>query len=196
MHSILCLSPLIENNWPNLFFLIYAYSLGFLMKFEGVIWGVRWAWGDWWGYRWNKISLKLIIVETGQLVYGNSLNVLSTFVCCEIFHNKNVIWRKYYLLVSWNWVFYPVANLEALWTASSFVQLRVTLVPVLCLHSPLPPFCYSRISHYAPWGQTRNCNNPNPRLEEGSDSGYLFLHPPLASCRWSWKLSLILTTKG
>ena len=110
------------------------------------------------------------------------------FVCFENVHNK----RPKMKTEGWNWVFYPVPNLEVLWTASSFLQLHLTLVPTLGSTPWLYPFCLTQISHCAPWGQTRNCSSPNSRLEEAPDSekgNYSFTHP-LASCRWSWSWPL------
>ena len=60
------------------------------------------------------------------------------------------------------------------------------------LHSLTLPILFNKISHCAPWGQTRNCSSPNSRLEEAPDSekgNYSFTHP-LASCRWSWSWPL------
>lgn len=77
---------------------------------------------------------------------------------------------------------------------SIFIGVAVSDLVPCCLHCLILPVLSSRISHYAPWGQMRNCSHLNSTLEEASNLGSLSLHPPLA-CR-SWKPSLTVTAKG
>lgn len=59
--------------------------------------------GSWWGHRWNQSSLGLIIVETGQMVYGDSLVFSPLLYVSKIPIIKRLKWRRCYLPEGWQW---------------------------------------------------------------------------------------------
>lgn len=194
-----CLHVFIENKWPNSFFLINAWTLvSSTIKCEGIIWRVSWGWRDWWGYKWNKISLELIIVETGRLVHGDFLNVLSTFICFEIFHDKRVK-MKMTLHTGGLKLLYPVPNLEALWPASLCLQPYLALDPILSLHSLTPPILLNQNLTLCPLRTDEELQRPKSQI--GGSPWFWVLSLTLLPAADGagpglWKSSLALSTKG
>lgn len=152
---------------------------------------MSWGWRDWWGYRWNKISLGLIIVETGWLVHGDPLNVLSTFVCFEIFHDKRVK-MKIPLHTGGLKLFYPFPNLEALWPASLCLQPYLTLDPILSLHSLTLSTLLNQNLTLRSLRTDEKLQRPKSQIEGSPLILSSFTHPPVSS-RWSgsWPLKVL-----
>lgn len=144
------------------------------MKCEALILEVRWG-GSWWGYRWNQSSLGLIIVETGQMVYGASL-VFSPLLYVSKFPNKRVEMKMLLSACGLEGVF---AQLQTWKRVEQHLQLLQPLLAMVLL-PPLPDSTHFVIPEYptAPLSEDpRNCSSPDPKSAEAPDSWVPSLAP-------------------